>query len=112
MKEPRYLGREITWREVERLLREVAKAHCCNIFVHLSPPATEGTAVVLWVQVRAEPRLVGRRTIRAPVAKSHRFPTGEAATVEALVFRLLYDLDRTLDELGHIPAEQADFGWG
>jgi len=97
---------------VETMVREVQKAHCCNVRIELTTPVNEGTAVLFWVKVEATPRLVGRRTIRAAVAKSHRWPTGEALTVFGLMFRLLYDLDRALDEVGHVPAEQATMeGW-
>jgi len=99
----------ITLDDVETLLREVQKAHNCDIKLELTVPVQEGTAVLFWCKVVATPRTVAKRTIRGVVAKSHRWPTGEALTHLGLFFRLLYDLDRALDEVGHVPAEQASF---
>lgn len=99
------------WADVEQAMREVEKAHCCDLRIDLTHPKGEGTPVVFWVAVEAVPRIVGRRTIRQPVAVSKRFPCVDCKTVEGLVLRLVYKLDHDLDELGHVPAEQAMFPW-
>jgi len=102
----------ISLDDVETMLREVEKAHCCNVRIEMTVPVASGTSVLFWVKVEARPRIVGRITIKAVVAKSHRWPTSEALTLYGLMFRLLYDLDRALDAIGHVPAEQATMeGW-
>lgn len=103
--------RLVSWAAVSDLTRQIEGSHCCNVKLELSVPANKGTGVQFWLVAAAEPRIVGRRTIRQPVRVSHRWPTSEAATLAALAFRLLYKLDRDLDENGHLPAEQATFLW-
>lgn len=101
----------ICWSDVVGALREVEKTHCCDARVVLTHPVQEGTPVCLWVAVEAVPRIVGRRTIRQTCKVSHRFPCVDCRTVEALLLRLVYKLDHDLDEVGHVPAEQAVFPW-
>lgn len=97
--------------DVERAIREVAAAHCCNISVALVPPVKPDTPVLFWVKVMAEPRIVGRRTVRMPHQVCHRWPCVDCRHLEALMLRLVYKLDHDLDEVGHCPAEQATFLW-
>ena len=92
-------------------LRELESAHCCNTRFEMVMPKTSGTSVLFWVKLVAEPRIVGRKTIRAPVAVQHRWPAVDHRTLAGLMFALAYKLDRQLDELGHVPAEQATFVW-
>lgn len=101
----------VALKDVETYVRDMQDEHCCNVTIALTIPMGRDTTVLFWVQVRAEPRIVGRRTIRAPIAKQHRWPTGEAKTLTGLMYRLCYDLDRAMDEMGHCPAEQATFDW-
>lgn len=101
----------ISLRDVEELARTIQKQHHCDVELHLSLPQGEDTPVVFWVCAEARPRIIGRMTIRAPIRKQHRWPTGECKTLAGLMFRLLYDLDRALDQQGHCPAEQATFVW-
>lgn len=99
------------WVDVSAAIREVEKAHSCNIHVRLSIPLRADTPVHLWAAVEAEPRIVAKLTIRQPVAVGHRFPSVDCATLESLVYRLVLKLDHDLDEFGHVPAEQAMFAW-
>jgi len=103
--------RAISWKAVSELQRQVEGLHCCNIALEMKVPSKGATGVQFWLTAAAEPRIVGRRTIRQPVRVSSRWPTSEALTVAGLAFQLLYKLDRELDELGHLPAEQATFLW-
>jgi hypothetical protein len=97
--------------DVEQAMREVGDAHCCDVTLALRHPVRPGTPVLFWVSMTATPRIVGRRTIRQPHTVSHRFPHVDCRTVEGLMFRLAHKLDHDLDELGHCPAEQAQFAW-
>jgi len=101
----------ISWKAVSELLRQVENGHCCDIRLEMKVPHNGGTGVQFWLTACAEPRIVGRKTIRAPMRQSHRWPTTEAVTLAALAFQLLYKLDAALEEAGHLPAEQADFLW-
>ena len=100
-----------TYVDVVAALREVEKTHCCDAYIKLTHPVREDTPVLLWVKVEAVPRIVGRRTIRAPLAVSCRFPHVDCRTIEGLMLRLVYKLDHDLEEAGHVPAEQATFPW-
>jgi hypothetical protein len=101
----------VSYADVERAMREVEKAHCCDITLRLTHPVNEGTPVLFWVTVRADPRIVGRKTIRQRHQVTHRWPSVDCRYIEALMLRLVYKLDHELDEIGHLPAEQATFVW-
>jgi len=101
----------VSLEDVEQAMRDVEKAHCCDITVKLSHPANEGTPVLFWVRVEAVPRIVAKKTIRQPLAVSHRGPSVDFKHIEALMLRLVLKLDRELDQFGHVPAEQASFLW-
>jgi len=101
----------VAWKDVEDAIRRIQNDHCCDVRVEMTVPVSSGTPVLLWVGIWAQPRIVGRLTIRAPIKKQHRWPTPHHKTIAGLVFNLLWDLDRTLDQLGHCPAEQASFAW-
>jgi hypothetical protein len=101
----------VAYLDVVAAMREVEKAHCCDMRITLTHPTNEDTPVLLWVKVEALPRIVGRRTIREAFAVSSRFPCVDCRHIEALMLRLVYKLDHDLDEHGHLPAEQAQFPW-
>lgn len=101
----------IALRDVEMMARDIQESHHCDVEMHMTLPTGRDTPVLFWVCAEARPRIVGRMTIRAPIRKQHRWPTGECKTLAGLMYRLLHDLDRTLDEQGHCPAEQATFAW-
>jgi len=99
----------ISLQDVQDALRAIESAHCCNTRIELTMPVTSGTSVLFWVKVEARPRIVGRKTIRAPIAVQCRWPHVDHRTLAGLMFSLCYKLDRDLDEHGYVPAEQALF---
>jgi len=101
----------ISLRDVEDCLRVIESSHCANCSIVLTMPVNRGTSVMFWVKVQAEPRIVAKSTIRGPHAVSGRWPHVDHKTLAGLMFSLCHKLDRELDELGHLPAEQASFVW-
>jgi hypothetical protein len=101
----------VDYDAVVTALRELEVEHCCDTRIVFTHPVQPGTPVLLWVKVEAVPRIVGRRTIRNAAAVQSRWPCVDCRYIEALLFRLVMKLDKDLDELGHCPAEQAQFLW-
>jgi len=101
----------VSLRDVNDCLRAIESEHCCNTSVTLTMPTVSGTSVLFWVKVAAEPRIVGRKTVRAPHAVSGRWPHVDHKTLAGLMFKLCHQLDNELDIRGHLPAEQAKFAW-
>jgi len=102
----------ISLATVSDALRGLQSEHCCNCRFEMTIPTQAGSTVVVWVKLVAEPRIVGRKTIRAPVAVQLRWPHVDHKTLAGLMFRLAFDLGVKLDAQGHVPAEQASFRWG
>jgi hypothetical protein len=102
----------ISLQSVSDALRSLQSDHSCNCRFEMTIPSQAGSTVVVWVKLVAEPRSVAKRTIRAPTAVSLRWPHVDHRTLAGLMFRLAYDLGVKLDAIGHVPAEQALFGWG
>lgn len=111
MNQPKGAHTRVDLGDVEAAMRDVGGTHCCNLRFELVPPERRDTPVLFWVKLVAEPRLVGRRTIRTPLAVSSRWPCVDAAYLEALMLRLVYLADKKLEDHGHCPAEQAEFPW-
>lgn len=101
----------VSYRDVETTLREVQNEHCCNVRFELTTPVTSGTAVLFWVGCVAEPRIVGRKTIRKGAKVSRKWPHVDHQTMAGLMLWLLYELDKSLEAQGHVAAEQAEFAW-
>jgi len=111
MSRERYEHGQVGLVDVEGYLRDIQDEHCCNVTVKMTLPVGNDTPVLFWVGLFAEPRIVGRKVIRAPLAVQHRWPCVDHKTLAGLLFALAYKLDRKLDEQGHVPAEQATFDW-
>jgi len=101
----------VSYRDVEAHLRAVEADHCCNVKFEMSVPVVTGTAVLFWVTVVATPRIVGRKTIRGPIARQRSWPHVDHRTLAGCMLWLLFQLDTALEESGHVPAEQATFAW-
>jgi len=101
----------VSYRDVESYLRAVEGEHCCNVKFEMTVPVVTGTAVLFWVTVVATPRIVGRKTIRGPIARQRSWPHVDHRTLAGLMLWLLFDIDKALEESGYVPAEQATFAW-
>lgn len=101
----------ISLGDVEAHLRAIESEHCCNCTISLVMPSVGGTSVLFWVRASAEPRLVGRKTVRGPAMVSRRWPHVDHRTLAGLMVELCYELSAMLETQGHVPAEQASFGW-
>lgn len=97
------------WTDVRVYLREIAKAHQCSVKVEMSPDgAHEGpgltVAVVAW-----RPSLDDGSASTASSVSS-TFPHRQSATMEAMIFRLLFELDhlcgKALWEQSVLPLEE------
>lgn len=101
----------VSYRDVETAVRELMKSHCCNCVWELSYPVGEGTSVLMWVTLLATPRIVGRRTIRGATRVSRRWPHVDHRTLPGAQLWLVGEMDRMLEEAGHVAAEQAALDW-
>lgn len=99
----------VSYRDVEEHLRLIQNEHCCNLRFDFTVPTASGTAVLFWVGLTAEPRIVGRKTIRSSMKVARRWPHVDHQTMAGLMLWLLFELGKKLDEQGHVPAEQATF---
>jgi len=101
----------VSLRDVEEAVRRTQSGHCCDVTITLTIPVGSSTPVLFWVTARAQPRLVSKLTIKAPIAEAHRWPCPEHKTLAGLMWNLMWKLERKLDQIGHVPAEQATFDW-
>lgn len=110
MSERQYRG-AISLLDVEQYVRWIQNEYHCDAHFRMSIPVGQATAVTFWVALRAEPRIIGRLTIRAPVAVQLRWPHTDHKTLAGLMYHLCHELDQKLEKHGQLPAEQATFAW-
>jgi len=85
------------------------KEYNCNVHFTTTTPTVTGTSVLFWVCIVAEPRWVGKLTVRGKIARQRRWPHVDHQTWAGLMLWLCYDLHSELDKLGLVPVSQALF---
>jgi len=99
----------VSYRDVEVAMRAVQSEFNCNVTYELSLPVVDGTSVLFWVKVEAAPRWVGKKTVRAVIARQRRWPHVDHQTMAGLLFWLVNELHAALDEQGLVPVQAALF---
>ena len=88
----------ISYRDVIVAATEAGREWCGDVRFELSAPYRPGTAVVMHATARFVPRSVGKRSTRRECAVSAPWPNGQSRTLAGLLLRLVYDLERDLEQ--------------
>lgn len=109
MAEPRENLSGVSFADVDVMVRALQSEYNCNITFIITPPATSGTTCLFWVAIRADPRWVGKRTVRSAIQCQRRWPHVDHKTFAGLMLFLCYELSRSLEQQGLVAVQEALF---
>jgi len=99
----------VSYKDVEVAMRELMRDYNCNVTFDFCTPVSSGTSVVFWVRIAAEPRWVGKKTVRAVIACQRRWPHVDHKTMAGLMLYLCFELGKSLESSGQVPVQEALF---
>lgn len=88
----------ISIRDVAATCHTVGREYGGDIEYHLVLPLRQDTGVLFHVRCVYRGRRLGTRASRADRMLSAAWPNGAASTLAGLFFKLLYDLERELEQ--------------
>jgi len=109
MAQDRETNAGVSYKDVETHMRELMREFNCNVVFTFSTPAASGTSVVFWVRIEAEPRWVGKKTVRGCILRQRRWPHVDHKTMAGLMLYLCHELHKGLEEIGQVPVQEALF---
>lgn len=80
------------WTDVRTYLKEIARAHECSVKIEMSPDGGHEGPGLTVAAVAWSPSLESGEVARASSVSS-TFPGRPVTTMEAMIFRLLFELD-------------------